>query len=108
MIFTWSEDCFPWETGRKNSVATRKPEPTRTVKTIDAMPASAAETKSSGRRVIIVEDQRLLAEYFTLHCRDLGLQVMQSCGSCSAGLAAIRQHRPTLVLMDISLPDGDG
>ncbi len=58
--------------------------------------------------MVIVEDQRIVAEFFTYHCRDLGLQVLQTCGTCKDGLAAIRKHRPDLVLMDISLPDGDG
>lgn len=59
-------------------------------------------------RVIVVEDQRLVAEFFTYHCRDLGLEVVQRCATCREGLVAIRAHRPDLVLMDISLPDGDG
>jgi DNA-binding NarL/FixJ family response regulator len=49
-----------------------------------------------------------VAEYFAFHCRDLGLQVLPSCGSCREGLATIRTQQPDLVLMDISLPDGDG
>jgi DNA-binding NarL/FixJ family response regulator len=68
---------------------------------------NAGVTKASGR-VVIVEDQRLVAEFFTHHCRDLGLEVVQACGTCREGLLAIRKHRPDLVLMDISLPDGDG
>lgn len=59
-------------------------------------------------RVVVVEDQRLVAEFFHYHCRDLGLEVVQICATCREGLAAIRTHRPELVLMDISLPDGDG
>ena len=58
--------------------------------------------------MVIVEDQRLIAEYFAFHCQDLGLQVVQQCGTCADGLAAIRLHGPNLVLLDISLPDGDG
>src|SRR5690348_10817332 len=73
---------------------------------------SSSTHKISGRGpgpgVIVVEDQRLIAEFFALHCRAIGLQVMQQCGTVKAGLAAIREHRPSLVLMDISLPDGDG
>lgn len=76
--------------------------------TIDSTPASAAGKKSARGRVIIVEDQRLVAEFLAFHCRDLGLQVLQRCGTCREGLAAIREHQPDLVLMDISLPDGDG
>ena len=60
------------------------------------------------RRVSIVEDQRLVAEFFALHCRDLGMQVLPWCGTCREGLATIREHLPDLVLLDISLPDGDG
>lgn len=59
-------------------------------------------------RVVVIEDQRLVAEFFSMHCRDIGLEVVQSCTTISAGLAAVRQHRPNLVLMDISLPDGNG
>jgi DNA-binding NarL/FixJ family response regulator len=62
----------------------------------------------AGKRVVIVEDQRLLAEFCTLLCRDLGLQVMQWCENCRDGLEAVRQNRPDFVLLDLSLPDGDG
>jgi DNA-binding NarL/FixJ family response regulator len=78
------------------------------MKTIESTRTWAAGKNPSGRRVIIVEDQRLVAEFFALHCRDLGLQVLRRCPSVAEGLAAIREHRPDLVLMDISLPDGDG
>jgi DNA-binding NarL/FixJ family response regulator len=57
---------------------------------------------------VIVEDQRLVAEFFVFHCRDLGFKVLPWCGTCREGLAAVRQHQPDLVLLDISLPDGDG
>ncbi len=59
-------------------------------------------------RVVIVEDQRLVAEFLQFHCRDLRLEVVQHAGGFREGLAAIRQHQPDLVLLDISLPDGDG
>ncbi len=76
-------------------------------------PAKANPGKSSNhvvqkRHVVVIEDQRLVAEFFTFHCRDLGLQVVQQCATCAEGLAAIRTHLPELVLLDISLPDGDG
>lgn len=59
-------------------------------------------------RVVIVEDQRLVAEFFSHHCRDMGLEVVESCATCQESLAAIRRHQPNLILLDISLPDGDG
>lgn len=78
------------------------------VNTVDTTPGKAPGAGSGIGRVVIVEDQRLVAEFFTLHCREIGLQVLQHCGTCREGLAAIRKHEPELVLMDISLPDGDG
>src|SRR3954464_13035886 len=75
---------------------------------MDTTPGKPTGIPAASGRVVIVEDQRIVAEFFTHHCRDLGLQVLQACGTCKEGLAAIRKHRPDLVLMDISLPDGDG
>lgn len=68
----------------------------------------APDEDSGLGRVVVVEDQRLVAEFFAYHCRDLGLKVVQQCATFGEGLAAIRTHKPELVLMDISLPDGDG
>jgi len=62
----------------------------------------------AGVRVIIMEDQRLVAEFFTLHCRALGIQVIAACSSVQEGLARIRAEEPDLVLMDFSLSDGSG
>jgi DNA-binding NarL/FixJ family response regulator len=59
-------------------------------------------------RTIVIEDQRLVAEFFVLHCRALGHDVLTQCGTVREGQEAIRRLRPELVLMDISLPDGDG
>ncbi|WP_438481068.1 response regulator [Oleiharenicola lentus] len=69
-----------------------------------------ATTGSGGGngRVIIIEDHRMVAEFFALHCEKLDFAVLQICPTCREGLAAVRQHVPTLVLLDISLPDGDG
>lgn len=80
----------------------------RRVNPVDTSPGNGSGGTASIGRVIVVEDQRLVAEFFTFHCRDLGLEVVQRCGTCREGLSAIRTHQPDLVLMDISLPDGDG
>ena len=78
------------------------------VKSADSIPASEVGGKSGLGRVVIVEDQRLVAEFLQFHCRELQLQVVRHCSGFVEGLAAIREHKPGLVLMDISLPDGDG
>ncbi len=80
---------------------------TKHVKTPDTTPG----TDGSGAfiaRVVIVEDQRMFAEFLQFHCRDLRLEVMPLAPGYHPGLAAIRTHKPDLVLLDISLPDGDG
>jgi DNA-binding NarL/FixJ family response regulator len=74
----------------------------------DSIPGSESDGISSIGRVVIVEDQRLVAEFLRFHCQDLRLEVVQQCASFAEGLAAIRLHLPDMVLMDISLPDGDG
>lgn len=78
------------------------------VKSADSIPGSEGGGLASIGRVVIVEDQRLVAEFLQFHCRDLRLQVVQHCAGYMDGLAAIREHQPDLVLLDISLPDGDG
>ncbi len=78
------------------------------VKSADSIPGGEGSGNSSIGRVVIVEDQRLVAEFLQFHCRDLHLQVVQHCTGYVDGLAAIREHQPDLVLLDISLPDGDG
>ncbi len=78
------------------------------VRSADTIPGKGAAGPLASGRVVIVEDQRIVAEFFTYHCRDLGLQVLQTCGTCKDGLEVIRKHKPDLVLLDISLPDGDG
>ena len=78
------------------------------MKIIDSRVASPTTNHTIKSRVVIVEDQRMVAEFFALHCQDLGLKVLGQCGTCREALAAIREHQPELVLLDISLPDGDG
>jgi len=78
------------------------------VKSADSTPRSEAGDNSSIGRVVIVEDQRLVAEFLQFHCRDLKLQVVRHCVGYVDGLAAVRELKPDLVLLDISLPDGDG
>jgi DNA-binding NarL/FixJ family response regulator len=81
---------------------------TKRVKSPDTIPSTEGGGNARIGRVVIVEDQRLVAEFLQFHCRDLQLEVVQHAAGFRDGLAAIRQHQPELVLLDISLPDGDG
>jgi DNA-binding NarL/FixJ family response regulator len=78
----------------------------KSVKSPETTPGSGGHAYIG--RVVIVEDQRLVAEFMQFHCRDLRLDVLHRAMGYREGLAAIREHKPDLVLLDISLPDGDG
>jgi DNA-binding NarL/FixJ family response regulator len=80
---------------------------TKHVKSPDTTPGTGGSGASIAR-VVIVEDQRMFAEFLQFHCRDLRLEVMPLATGYHLGLAAIQAHKPDLVLLDISLPDGDG
>lgn len=81
---------------------------TKHVKSPDTIPGTEGSGGGFIGKVVIVEDQRMFAEFLQFHCRDLRLDVMPPASGYHEGLAAIRAHKPDLVLLDISLPDGDG
>lgn len=72
---------------------------------------NTGDAPSAGRgvaRILVVEDQRLVAEFLALHCRSIGLAVLGICATAQEGLRRVRAEHPDLVLMDFSLPDGSG
>ena len=59
------------------------------------------------KRLLIVEDDLYLREAFTMMLQDAGYDV----GEASSGaetLAALDQHKPDLILLDLGLPDRHG
>ena len=60
-------------------------------------------------RLLVVEDHRMFAEAVgaMLAAQD-GIEVVGSVATVAAAVEAARRLRPTLVLMDYRLPDGDG
>jgi DNA-binding NarL/FixJ family response regulator len=58
--------------------------------------------------ILIIEDQRLIADFLRLHCLSQGWRVVGTARTVAEGLAACRAERPDLVIMDFSLPDGNG
>lgn len=69
----------------------------------DPSPAAAAI------RVLIVEDQVMLADALArLISQEEDLVVVGSVAGVGAALALARREQPDVVLMDFSLPDGDG
>jgi DNA-binding NarL/FixJ family response regulator len=65
-------------------------------------------TGATMARVVIVEDQRLVGEFFQLHCRAMGHEVLGVYATLGEGVAAVETLRPDLLLLDFSLPDGNG
>ena len=59
--------------------------------------------------ILIVEDEAIVALDLKLHLQDLGYTVVALASSADEAVAAVRQHRPSLVLMDVRLHGkGDG
>ncbi|MFH8249605.1 response regulator [Microbacterium sp. B2969] len=59
-------------------------------------------------RVLVVDDDFRVAGLHRGIADRPGFTVLDSAGSIAAARAAIRDHRPDLILVDAYLPDGDG
>jgi DNA-binding NarL/FixJ family response regulator len=59
-------------------------------------------------RVLIVEDHRMVAEAIAAHLAENGIEVVATVGSVREAVEAAAEHRPSVVLMDLRLPDGTG
>ncbi len=60
---------------------------------------------------VIVEDQKMFAELLATLLRatpDIELEIVETVPNMAAGIAACERHRPDLLLLDLSLPDGPG
>jgi DNA-binding NarL/FixJ family response regulator len=59
--------------------------------------------------VLIVEDEPIIRAYFAASVRaHESLRVVAEAATLAQGFAALKQHRPQVVLVDLGLPDGDG
>ncbi len=58
-------------------------------------------------RVLVVDDDPALAEMLTIVLRNEGFEV-DSCGNGNEALAAYRDRKPDVVLLDVMLPGRDG
>ncbi len=60
-------------------------------------------------RIVIIDDHQMFAEsLLRLLEADHDLEVVGIAGSCGESEGAIQRHRPSVVVMDNRLPDGDG
>lgn len=59
------------------------------------------------RTILIVEDDDLLREAFTILLEDAGYQVLEA-GTAAAALKLATERFPRLILLDLGLPDRPG
>ncbi len=57
-------------------------------------------------RILIVEDEPLIAEDLRAHLEDLGYEVCAACDNALDAMAEIAERKPDLLLLDINLGDG--
>ena len=59
-------------------------------------------------RVVLIDDHELVAEALQVALRSRGIEVVARAGSLAEGASLVAEHRPSVVLLDFRLPDGDG
>jgi two-component system, OmpR family, response regulator len=64
-------------------------------------------TEGSGLRLLVVDDEPAIVDVLATSLRFLGYEVDEAASGRQA-LAAVREHSPDLVLLDVMLPDFDG
>lgn len=72
-----------------------------------AVPPSAVPDRYPGM-VLLVDDQRMVAEAVRRALADQPNIDFHYCASAAEALAVARQVKPTLILQDLVMPDGDG
>ena len=65
-----------------------------------------AETSFAGARILVAEDEFIIAGELELYLRDLGCVVLGPTNSIAATLALLEGARPDAAVLDVRLPDG--
>jgi DNA-binding NarL/FixJ family response regulator len=69
---------------------------------------SDTATAAAPMRVVIADDQTLVRTGFRLILKEAGITVAAEAANGKEAVAAVLQHRPDVVLMDIRMPGMDG
>lgn len=59
-------------------------------------------------RVLLVDDHQLLRDALRRNLEASGFEIVAEAGDGPSAVALALQHRPDLILMDVSMPGGDG
>lgn len=59
-------------------------------------------------RILLVDDHQLLREALRRNLEASGFEIVAEAGDGPSAVALALQHRPDLILMDVSMPGGDG
>lgn len=66
-----------------------------------------AEQKKQDKKILLVEDDKMLADMYTTKFEKEGLHILRAHDGAE-GLEMIKQEKPDLVLLDIIMPKLDG
>ena len=61
-----------------------------------------------GTTILIVDDHRLFADVVASALEQMGARIVGPVGNAADAIVAVAAERPDVVLLDLSLPDGDG
>jgi len=56
-----------------------------------------------GPKVLVVDDEALIAQVFSIYIESMGLEVCATAASADEAVIKAEQHRPDIILMDVRL-----
>ena len=72
-----------------------------------AAPESGSGTRYAGSKILLVEDDVMIAKALSIRLKASGYQVVTAADAVGATALAVKES-PDLMILDISLPGGDG
>jgi PAS domain S-box-containing protein len=76
---------------------------TESADTVVTLPATASSKKLPGERILIVEDEALVAMILEDQLADLGISVAATCSSVPDAMQAIEKNAPQAAILDVNL-----
>jgi two-component sensor histidine kinase len=83
--------------------APRRQSPESASDTVVSLPANSSSKKLPGERILIVEDEALVAMILEDQLADLGISVAATCASVPDAMRAIENNAPQAAILDVNL-----